>query len=296
MSNVINAFDKSNPRFPTPRSHDYYMLQFQAARENNHPYWIDDTIPVTGGLKNFFLELRHKLPGLISVFSAARVIPQGGAYRGFSLAYDHAPDLIVGHITVEVDGMKQIYVVESPEIRNERYRAGHVNHNIKTSTNFKTAVKTAVGALKPITVSQLWGKHTGHLYTGKAKIKEPAQTKLRKLSDIPINELFRELLHMQRSGYTPLTGAMNNVFAMLTAEGEELYRTATYDPPSVFVWLRTHDAIYKAKDEPEVLVKTPEEFPEHIRNKLAVLTIAEAGISIKDVGYKIDDTKYWVYL
>lgn len=300
----MQALNQSNPSFcNTHRGFDNYMYRFNEAVQRNHQVFIDDAIPANVPLKNFFLELRHKLRGLIPHFSGSVIdkafCSEGEyeVYAGFRLAYDHAPDLTVGKIWVEKSpGGDWRYAVESDRITNERYKAGNRNYNIKTSNNFKTAIKTAVQHLKPVRPQDLSDAHNGNLYSAKQSIIRPALEKMVKVLRMPETDLFKELLNLQRSGYIPATQSMANAFKILEAEGEELYSTSRYEPRTAFIWMRSTDAVMCIKGEELQYFKSFDEFPEHIRNKLAVLQIGESGSTIKDVGHKVDATKYWVFL
>lgn len=300
----MQALDQSNPSFRnTHRGFPNYIFRFNNAVEHNHQVFIDGAIPSNVALKNFFLELRHKLRGLIPNFSSTaldRAFSSEGEYEvyaGFRLAYDHAPDLMVGKIWVDkAPNGDWRYAVESDHIANERYRAGNKNYNIKTSNNFKTAIKTAVQHLKPVLPQDLANAHNGSLYSAKQSIIRPALEKMCKVVRMPEADLFKELLNLQRSGYVPATQSMASAFKVLEAEGDELYGVSRYDPRAAFVWMRSTDAVMYVRGEEPQYFKSFDEFPEHTRNKLAVLQIGEAGSTIKDVGHKVDATKYWVFL
>lgn len=299
----MQALDQSSPSFKlAPRNYYQYNSIFTDAVSNGHEVFIDDAIPATPSMKMFFLELRHKLPGLIPVFIGPTVVrptvtSNYNVYAGFRVAYDNAPDLPVGKVSVTIHAdNKAVYFVESESIHNDRYRRSNLQHKIRSSTNFKTAVKVGVEHLKPICPRNLASEYTSNLYSAKMSVVRPAVEKMNKVVHMSESDLFKELLNLQRTGYTPVTQAMSAAFKVIEAEGEELYATSKYDPRTAFVWIRSTDATVHTREEGVQVFKSFDEFPEHIRNKLMVLQIAESNATIKDVGHKIDDTKYWVFL
>jgi hypothetical protein len=65
----------------------------------------------------------------------------------------------------------------------------------------------------------------------------------------------------------------------------------------VFVWAQTNRVIYQYENDPvQHVANSVDEVPENIRNKVMVLQIGNKHSAIVDVGIKVDDTKYWVFL
>jgi hypothetical protein len=69
-----------------------------------------------------------------------------------------------------------------------------------------------------------------------------------------------------------------------------------YKPRACFVWIKSNSLSYKFKDDKEAIVCTSmDDVPELIRNKLAVLQIANNSDVIADVGIRVSDITYWVF-
>jgi hypothetical protein len=265
---------------------------------------IDDAVPVFESLKKFFLELRHKRPGLIITMRANEYVLRGfydgrvQVYTGFGLAFAQAPDIVVGGIFIDQD--EDNYGVHAPSIVNERYASHNRKHHMKKSKDFKKAMKVAAQHIKPRGFSGLRTEYEHEVLQNiSAKIQAPALNTLRNALQISLPDMFDEMRQMIRMGYAPTTAKMREAMALVEAEGEALERTRKYSPRKVFVWLNTDKALYSIDGNEETapqVAHTMDELPEDIRNKVAVLQISPVGSTIIDVGLKIDDTKYWVFV
>ena len=286
--------------------HQGYVANCEHAKQRNSAgiAFIDDAVPVVPPLKRFFLELRHKRPGLIITMKASeyvkrKVVDEVTIYTGFGLAFAQAPDIVVGGIFLDRDDGDS-YGVDAPSIVNERYASHNRKHHMKKSKDFKKAMKVAAQHIKSRGFSSLRTEYEHEVLQNiSAKIQSPALNTLRNALGVTLPDMFDELRHMIRAGYTPTTVKMREAMALVEAEGEALERTRKYNPRKVFVWLNTDKALYSFDGNDEgvpVVANTMEELPEDIRNKVAVLQISPVGSTIIDVGLKIDDTKYWVFV
>lgn len=296
--------------FPSHGHYQQYLTHVEQARrfEGAGVAFIDDALPVLPPLKRFFLELRHKRPDLIITMKAneyvkRRILDAGDsdsrAYAGFGLAFAQAPDIVVGGIFLDRDDGDS-YGVDAPGITNERYAAHNRKHHMKKSKDFKKAMKVAMQHIKPHGFSTLRNEYEHEVVQNiSAKIQSPALNTLRNAFQVGLGDMFDELRHMIRTGYTPTTVKMQEAMALVEAEGDELERYRRYNPRKAFVWLNTDKALYSFDGDEQstaLVANTMDELPEDIRNKLSVLQISPAGSTIIDVGLKIDDTKYWVFV
>lgn len=296
--------------FPSHGHYQQYLTHVEQARrfEGAGVAFIDDALPVLPPLKRFFLELRHKRPDLIITMKAneyvkRRILDAGDsdsrAYAGFGLAFAQAPDIVVGGIFVDRDDGDS-YGVDAPGITNERYAHHNRKHHMKKSKDFKKAMKVAVQHIKPHGFSTLRNEYEHEVVQNiSAKIQSPALNTLRNAFQVGLGDMFDELRHMIRTGYTPTTVKMQEAMTLVRAEGDELERYRRYNPRKAFVWLNTDKALYSFDGDEQntaLVANTMDELPEDIRNKLSVLQISPAGSTIIDVGLKIDDTKYWVFV
>jgi hypothetical protein len=273
--------------------------------KHGHATFIEDVIPTIPQFKAFYDEVKHKYKGIIFVtqhnpkWSLPSTVAGFDSYNVFSrlsIVYADAPDLEVGQLSVEKTSEgKIVYCVQSPRIRNDRYATYNDNYHMKKSTNFKTAVKTALENLKPFSVRQLMEDHEHSLNSAQSQITQPANSRLYDAMTIGCWDVQEEVEAMMLSGYTPKTPRFQKAMQLLVEHGEELKRLSRYKPKGTFVWLKPTQIEYIEEGGTPVVIDNVDEVPEDIRNKIAVLQIGANGSAIIEVGMKIDDTKYWVF-
>jgi hypothetical protein len=100
---------------------------------------------------------------------------------------------------------------------------------------------------------------------------------------------------MIRSGYVPITQDFKEAMLLFKEQGEELKRIANYKPNRVFVWVKPDRVEYQPHTGEPVVAYKLDDVPEDIRNKVAVLQIADKNHAIMDVGMKVTETTYWVF-
>jgi hypothetical protein len=270
------------------------------AKERDHKYWIGD-VPVVGALLKFYNELRYKRPDVV-VHTDHRPARYNGedylVFADLAVAYMDSPTVRVGRIGLEQDSDRNtLYVVESNRIMNEKFSAHSDGYRIKTTKKFPNAVKNAVQYLKPKVLKEVEHDSYAVLMRAIENMKEPAQNKLYEASRIQRDTILEELHYMVQSGYVPITAQFKNSINILREQGDELRAMDRYKPRKCFVWAKTNKVEYKYDDESEPhVVFNLQDVPESIRDKIAVLQIGDSRTALMDVGYKVDDDKYWVFV
>jgi hypothetical protein len=288
-------------------SYRSYSDNFDDALRFGHQHWLFDSVPVTPQLARFVTEFAHRNQPLVPSFNdtkTARTTASAGGdihhvYSGISLAIADTPDVPIGALWVERDPDSTIghrYFVSSNRIINDRYKNWNDNYHIKSSKDFKKAVKIAKQYVIPTSFREMCHQNQEALKTASMQINGPASEKLREITRMNGDFVRMEIEHMVRCGYTPLTKEFNEALKLIATEGQELLRISNYKPRKAFVWLKTDKALYQVDGEDERIATTVEDLPEDIRNKIAVLQIGANKSAIMDVGVKVDDTKYWVFL
>lgn len=284
------------------------LANFTTAKRCGHTCFLGsedgDMVAVLPSLKNFFMEYQHKHKNAVAVierFAGHRINTEHDtffAHNKISIAFDYALDLTVGQMSVFPDGNgKVIYRVESNSIRNERYKLTNPNYNAKESRDFKIAVKTARQHLREVAFANVRKEAEYTCEAARSSITGAADLAIRGALRMSVPDLLHEVKGMISLGYTPKTAAFLNAVEFIKDKGDELERVKNYKPTAVFVWLQPHCAVYQYSGNPEAhTAHTVDELPEEIRNKIAVLNIGERNSPIIDVGVKVDDTKYWVFM
>jgi hypothetical protein len=281
--------------------YDRLVALIDTAKQNNHGFWIGD-VPVTGTLLKFYNEIKYKRPDMV-VHTDHRPARYNGleylVFADLGVAYAQSPTLRVGRIGLELNDKGEIeYVVESSRIMNEKYASYSDGYRIKTTKKFANGVKNALQYLKPKIFSEVVNETQVHLERAVANMKEPAQNKLYEASRIGRDYILEELQFMAQSGYEPVTQAFRESLKILRERGEELRTMDKYKPSKCFVWSKTDRIEYRydSEIEPHVVFNL-QDVPENIRDKIAVLQINDGSkTALMDVGYKVSNDMYWVFV
>jgi hypothetical protein len=280
-----------------------YSRAVSEAKANNHQHWLGDEIPATQGLIKFWSELKHKRPDIVLRFDHRACGYNGKGYRAYAdvgIAYKDAPDMSVGTIGMEMaeNGKDKdiLYVVKSDRIKNEKFATYSEGYKFKKTKNFANAVKNATQFLKPVLFEELKEDKLGALGTALHTIHEPAKEKFYTITKMGQNTLLDEMRNMIRVGYVPLTNSFTSAVQTLTAEDEMLKQVSAYKPRTCFVWAKPNAVEYQMDGEERKVVYNLDDVPQQVKDKVSVLQIGSVNSAIMDVGVKINNTMYWVFL
>ena len=281
--------------------YDRLVALVDTAKQNNHGFWLGD-IPVTGTLLKFYNEIKYKRSDMI-VHTDYRPARYNGleyfVFADLAVAYRDCPTVRVGKIGLELNDKKEMmYVVESDRIMNEKYASYSEGYRIKTTKKFANGVKNALQYLKPKSFTEVVASTLVDLERAVSNMKEPAQNKLYEASRMQRDDILKELHYMVQAGYTPATESFRKSLHILREQGAELQAMDNYKPRKCFVWAKTDKVEYRYEGDTEpTVVFNLQDVPESIRDKIAVLQINEGSkTALMDVGYKIDNDKYWVFV
>jgi len=276
-----------------------YTDLYTEAKRNAHSYWIGD-VPVPQQILKFYNELKHKRPDMVIRLDKRPAYYNGKGYRVFAelgIAYKDAPDINVGHIGIEAGAQlaELLYVVESKRITNDKYAAHSEGYHVKKTKAFPNAVKNALQYLKPVMFDELLSDKVEVAHLAINTIRSPAEDKLHMAGSVGRDNVLTELRNMIRTGYQPVTEKFLASMNLLAAEDAELQRVSKYKPRTCFVWVKPDRVEYQIEGNERVIAYDPTQVPEEIRDKVAVLQIG-SGSGIMDVGVKVSNTMYWVFL
>jgi hypothetical protein len=157
-------------------------------------------------------------------------------------------------------------------------------------------LKLATKFLAPLGHDDIQDSCISKLHSGLNNLREPARDKVYSKMGIERSVIAQEVAHMIASGYKPSTQAFASAMDLWIQEGAELKRMQDYKPRACFVWVKPNSLSYRFTDDMQTIECTRmEDVPEFIRNKLAVLQIANNGDAIADVGIRVSDITYWIF-
>ena len=294
MNNILIRPDQYKGRC----SYEVYKDRAQVAH-GHHEHWVDG-IPVRPELAAFVQELRAQAR-LRSLRVYPDSLPQcedhNVGYRFWNrlgVTYPDTPNMRVGSISF-FDGS---YIVESPKIENERFSRHSSGYRQKKSKDLTKMVRVARQYLKPFEFDDVQIAERYTVQSASDDIRETAKGKLRSKLSIIQADIASEIDNMIAAGYTPLTASFKEAVNLLQAEGSELRRLANYKPRMCFLWSKQNSLMYKYSDSNEAPVEITNlnDLPENLRNKLAMLNIAEEGSAIPDVGVRCANSCFWVFV
>jgi hypothetical protein len=282
--------------------YDRYVSLVNEARAKGHTHWINDEIPVAHNILKFYNELKHKRPDIVVRFDTHASFYNGKDYRVFAdlgIAYKDCPEIQVGIIGLENDGGAHgelMYTVTSDRIANEKYASYSKGYKTKKTKNFSNAVKNAVQFLKPMLFEEMKSKHDLEFNSAIENLRAPSKEKLYGVSNMGRHIIIDEIRNMVRMGYVPITPSFIDAMQVLKAEDAEIQTVLNYKPKSCFVWAKKDKVEYQIEGDERKVVYNLQDVPEDIMNKVSVLQIGSEGKPIMDVGVKIDNTTYWIFL
>jgi len=272
----------------------------ESAKENEHKHWIDG-IPVTQQFLSFIREVRCRWPSMVLCVDAQKfqrlLSPSGEPYDVYNYVGVASPDALhmrVGALLMSEDS----YGVESKRIENEKFASHSDGYHIRKSKDMKKVLKIARQFIKPPTFQDVLNEGAYSANAAISEIRDPARARFKEKLNIDMNEVADEVANMVASGYIPATKSFREALDVLHKEGAELKRLKDYTPRKCFVWAKQNSLIYKF-DEPNaeaVEITNLSDIPEMLSSKLAVLNVAEEMSAIPDVGVRVTNATYWVFV
>jgi len=277
-----------------PQEQHEYDVAVQAGHE--HFY---DHIPVfKPQLLDLLNAIKKKKPELI----VKGGVNQRGVYKddtrlilycGLSLAYADMPNDEVGSITFDGES----YIVTSRLIENARFSAWNSrDYHSKKSIHMNNIVKEAIKYLLPTQMQEVFmasaGSIQSYAHDIRARAERSMNEKLRPLQNVMRDEIF----NMIASGYTPKNEELAKAMEYVKETEGDYDALRNFDPKKAFVWIKPNEVVYRVDKEEDVVVRSTDQLPEDIRGKLFVLMVGDDGRIIEEVGLKVNDTQFWVFI
>lgn len=278
---------------------NFVQSSCQRARDCDHKFWVNG-LPVTKMFYQFLAEFKASCRWFDVVLCVDK--PAGerihwgdesyGVWNHFGVASADAPNTRVGQLFVSDN-----YCVQSPRIENEKFNMNNDGYRIRKSKDMKKMLKVARQFLKPPTLDMLYRDHQHEVNSAVSAIRGPALMKFRDKFGIDKAYIVDELAHMMAIGYVPATRAFREAIDLMQTEGAELKRLKDYAPRTCFVWAKQNSVVYRYSDSTEEIeIVDLNDLPSDLNHKLGVLNIAAKGSPIADVGVRVTDEIFWVFV
>lgn len=282
------------------KNYDDYVATYDYAKQVAHAYWVDE-IPVARDLHKFMLDFRYSRRDVVfgmPRISGSRFNSDGyDVYDCVSVSYKDSVNVKVGLMFIDRDSHANLrYCVGSDSIKNEKFNEGSIGYQTKSTGNVAIAVKNAKTYLKPKALEALIKEHSARITNGLENLSAPSFNKIYSIKEVR-DSVIEEVQNMIRMGYEPATAQFRTAFETMRTEGEELLRMYRYKPRMCFVWAKPDRVTYKYEDDTmDKTVYDLADVPQDVRNKIAVLQIGDMNMPIADVGIRITDTFFVVFV
>lgn len=288
---------------------DVVVQCIDKANQEEWEWWVDG-IPVMYRLYHFAHALRKKRPTLLFALDDAATF--SSRFDILSVSLPICPTLRVGKI---IDSAGD-YIVESNHIKNGRYNPRSDGYHRLASENLDRAVTNGLRYFLPPTPKDIYEQYEHRMTYGLETIRSKARIEVGNALYTPEQldacgvslqiamrrhalEMYPEFIHMATVGYEPKSPDVSRAVKHVAQHGSELLRKVNYKPRSVaFVWVRDNSAVYRYTSincDFEV-VTDPQQMPEDIRNRMAILDMAGDDDPIADVGVRYEKYVYIIYL
>lgn len=272
----------------------------KCAKEYDHKFWING-IPVGEKFYQYVIEFKAKWSDVILCVddpARGRAFNLDGVnwysvYNDFGISAIDAPKKRLGKLFIEGEN----YGVQSPSIENNKFKASSYKHHTRKSRDMKKMLKIARQAIKPPSLNSLYNDYKYAAEDALQKINSPARAKLRSIFGIEVDHIADEAANMLRMGYVPITKSFHDALDLVRGEGAELKRLRDYKPRMCFVWAKQKSVAYRYSDSTEEIeIVDLNELAADLHNKLGVLNIAAIGSPIADVGVRVSDEIFLVFV
>ena len=285
------------------------------------PYNIDDTSLSSETLLDFAQELKRQMRGV--KFGPSFDAPRG-VYNKIAVYYEE-DDYIIGNIGfgdfTQWQGTGAVkYMVESRLIQNERFNSYSDQYTMLNSKDMKRMVREAKKYLRrwnPAEVAALSNSDAAqHMRKYLDKYEDAEKYARAKLLGSPYTAdnlpVLSELEHLIKSNHEFATPTLRDqVLAWITARDEAAQHQFVFPVQHVNVIQRFgrqivnilstrykdgYIQVYKDDGSSNIESLASEDVPLEVANKIAVLSMVASGDYVEEIGYKHNETTYWLHV
>jgi hypothetical protein len=211
----------------------------------------------------------------------------------FMIYHESTPNIPVGKLGVDFYSGK--FFISNDNIKDGRSVYRHTGQ-YKESKHIKNIVRIAKKTLAPYTFTQVATKSSDQFNREVSSIYQRQMGKFKQSTQIEFMDMYKEVQNILASGYKPTTTGFKRVVDFISANREDIDKYWQYDPAHYFVWINNHGVEFKRKDQLEPThVANRDELPDEIKGKMAILDITDTRSYIEEVGFKENDSAYWVF-
>jgi hypothetical protein len=221
----------------------------------------------------------------------------------FARFYDtRHPEKAIASVFRGMDGKnKEYWAIESRLIHVGRF-TGSRRHQ-KHTTDVKKLLRYMQDYIRTVTVSEMADRWHRDFETSIRDWMYSADKLVRDHCTVTRDELMREILRLQATGYTPQTERFAHIVQSGVPAWEEKMRRESRKVMQVYVHLNTDDTVevfcpdklgYAGIQAGNNFFQSLDDTPVAIRQQIAMLRMMEAKVFVPEVGVRVTDTGYWI--
>ena len=274
-----------------------------------------DSIPVRTGLALFCEEVRKvykhikfgvpRRPAMHWEYGVSAVCEVWAYFDGDTFA-----PIRLGYkpYSAKGDGPSQ-YGVYARCIRNDKYKEGREQYNMAMTDSIDRALRNAKKNLRPYRVEEVAGMSLGNFTASIGGLRYNAAQKVMsaKREVIEHTGFIRELRHLIETGHDFVDSGFKGLVVNMLQASEEHKQMYDKQHHGYYVAVRNHNGeqvfdIITVLDVTRAVASNigahktcaMHELPEGVPEKLAALSMIDGGRYIDGLGFKVNDTAYWV--
>ena len=193
---------------------------------------------------------------------------------------------------------KVVYEIRSRLINNEKYASHNDDYYSKTTNDPKKIAKFMKDYFKPFTALEVAHRSIGKFELHHESWKDELRWKLRDIINPTHEELLNEVMHLHTMGVE----FKSDRFRKIITDGIPMYeeqkrrQAVRVHGNACNVFVNPDESVQVTSNEVSEIYQSMLEAPEYVQQQVAMLRLVESDTYIPEVGMKLGENTYWVYI
>lgn len=193
---------------------------------------------------------------------------------------------------------KTVYEIRSRLINNEKYAQHNDDYYSKQTNDPKKISKYMKDYFKPFTPLEVAQRSMGKFESHHESWKDELRWKLRDIINPTSEELLDEVLSLHAMGVE----FKSDRFRKIITEGVPMYeehrrrQAVKVHGNACNVFTNPDESVQVTSNQASELYQSMLEAPEYVQQQVAMLRLVESDTYIPEVGMKLGENTYWVYI
>lgn len=193
---------------------------------------------------------------------------------------------------------KQLYEIRSRMINNEKYAEHNDDYYSKQTNDPKKISKYMKDYFKPFTPLEITQRSLSKFESHHESWRDELRWKLRDIVNLNADELVNEVVHLHAMGVE----FKSDRFRKIVTEGVPMYeehrrrQSVKVSGSACNVFVNPDESVQVTDNIASELYQSMLEAPEYIQQQVAMLRLVEENTYIPEVGMKLSENTYWIYV